>query len=382
MLTALMIFGASSIFAQFTMDGELRPRTEMRTGTKDALSIAEDESVISTTQRTRLNMNYKTDANIMKVSMQDVRTWGAASTLTRGAENSFDLHEAWAEINIMDNLYLKGGRQELAYDDHRIMGNVGWAQQARSHDLGLIKYDGNFNVHLGFAFNQNNTVVGSYETMNYLWLQKGFDNFKVSALRLRKDELVTLGGRVSGEANGIKINLNYYNQEKDNTELSASLIGIDGGYKISDAINLGFGYEIQSGGDTENMAFSPVFGTNHKFNGHMDYFYVGNHDGSVGLDDKYFSFGYKMNKMKIKMAYHIFNAVSEMTNENGLVLDSDLGTEIDFSVSSPFADDVRFSFGHSIYSATESMAYLKGGDIDGTNKWTYLMISINPKLIQ
>ena len=382
MLAALMVFGATSIFAQFTMDGELRPRTEMRTGTKDALSIADEEAVISTTQRTRLNMNYKTDAYTMKVSMQDVRTWGAASTLTKGDNNSFDLHEAWAEVNIMDNVYLKGGRQELVYDDHRIMGNVGWAQQARSHDLGLIKYDGDFTAHLGFAYNQNNTIAGSYETMNYLWLQKDFDNFKVSALRLRKDELVTLGGRVSGEANGVKINLNYYTQEKDNAELSASLIGIDGGYKISDLINLGFGYEIQSGNDVENTAFSPVFGTNHKFNGHMDYFYVGNHGNSVGLDNKYFSLGYKMNKMKLKMAYHIFNAVSEMEDEAGNVLDGDLGTEIDLSINYPFADGVSFSLGHSIYNATESMISLKGsGDIDATNNWSYFMVVIKPKFL-
>ena len=33
----------------------------------------------------------------------------------------------------------------------------------------------------------------------------------------------------------------------------------------------------------ENNSFTPFYGTNHKFNGHMDYFYVGNHIGNVGL---------------------------------------------------------------------------------------------------
>jgi hypothetical protein len=41
------------------------------------------------------------------------------------------------------------------------------------------------------------------------------------------------------------------------------------------------GFELLSGTDLQepdkNSAFTPWFGTNHRFNGHMDYFYVGNH---------------------------------------------------------------------------------------------------------
>ncbi|MBC8266693.1 MAG: alginate export family protein [Flavobacteriales bacterium] len=380
-LTALMLFGATYMYAQFSMDGELRPRTEMRTGTKNSLSNADDESVISTTQRTRLNMNYKTDVYSMKVSLQDVRTWGSKSTMDKGSENFLDLHEAWAEVNLMNNISLKGGRQEVNLDDQRIMGAVGWAQQARSHDMGLLKYNGSFTAHLGFAFNQDNTVGGSYETMNYLWMHKDFNMFKVSALRLRKDDLVTLGGRISGEVNSVKVNLNYYTQEIDGGDLGASLVGIDGGYKISDKVNLGFGYEIQSGKDAENLAFNPVFGTNHKFNGHMDYFYVGNHGNSVGLDDKFFSIGYKMDKLKFKMTYHIFNAVSEIQNENGDIFDGDLGTEIDLALIYPFAEGVTFSLIHAIYSPTESMQELRGGDLDGTNSYSYFEVSIKPKFL-
>ncbi len=33
------------------------------------------------------------------------------------------------------------------------------------------------------------------------------------------------------------------------------------------------------------FAFTPLYGTNHKFNGWMDYFYVGNHGSSIGLQD-------------------------------------------------------------------------------------------------
>jgi hypothetical protein len=376
-ISLLMIFGSSSLFAQFTMDAQLRPRTEVRTGSKDVLSVKNQKEVVNTSQRTRLNLNYKASDYSVKVSLQDVRDWGSVSTLSNGANNNFDIHEAWTEINLSEKFSIKGGRQEIAYDDHRIMGNVGWAQQARSHDLGIIKFNGYIEAHLGLAYNSNNGVSGSYEKMNYLWIHKNFNSFQGSLIRLDKDDLVTLGGRLSTTVKDIALNLNYYSQNNGG-DLNATLLGLAGNYNLTTNLNIGLGYEQVSGTDSENLAFSPVFGTNHKFNGHMDYFYVGNHANSVGINDMYFSLGYSLKKMKFNATYHIFNAATEMDNN----LDGNLGNEVDLSISYPFNKDINFSFGHSIYSATESMVYLKGGDLNEKNNWTYLMVSINPKLIQ
>jgi len=375
-ISLLMIFGSSSLFAQFTMDAQLRPRTEVRTGSKDVLSVKNQKEVVNTSQRTRLNLNYKASDYSVKVSLQDVRDWGSVSTLSNGANNNFDIHEAWTEINLSEKFSIKGGRQEIAYDDHRIMGNVGWAQQARSHDLGIIKFNGFVEAHLGLAYNSNNKVNGSYEKMNYIWVHKNFNSFKGSLIRLDKDDLVTLGGRLSSTLKEISVNLNYYNQNNGGN-LDAFLYGFDASYKLNNKFNIGFGFEKQSGLDIENLAFNPVFGTNHKFNGYMDYFYVGNHANSVGLEDKFISCNYTQSKFNLKIMYHIFNAVTEMDNN----LDGDLGSEIDMSISYPFNKDINFSFGHSIYSATESMIHLKGGDLNEKNNWTYFMITINPKLI-
>jgi hypothetical protein len=377
LISAVMLTLPSLLFGQFTMDANLRPRTEIRKGTKDVLSVSNQKSVISTSQRTRLNLRFNSSEYIMKISLQDVRNWGSVSTLSNGANNNFDIHEAWAEIKLSENFSIKGGRQEVAYDDHRIMGNVGWAQQARSHDLGIIKFNGFVEAHLGLAYNSNNEVNGSYEKMNYLWIHKNFNSFKGSLMRLDKDDLVTLGGRLSTTFKEISINFNCYNQ-KNGGNLDAFLYGFDASYKLNNKFNIRFGFEKQSGADSKNLAFNPVFGTNHKFNGHMDYFYVGNHANSVGLEDKFISCNYKQNKFNLKMTYHIFNAVTEMDNN----LDVNLGNEVDLSISYPFNKDINFSFGHSIYSATESMVYLKGGNLNEKNNWTYLMVSITPKLIQ
>lgn len=95
----------------------------------------------------------------------------------------------------------------------------------------------------------------------------------------------------------------YYNQsEKEadgSTKISASILGLDIDYKISDSFSVREGIEIISGNSqtdpsTKKEAFNPFYGTNHKFNGFMDYFYVGSHTGmaSPGLQNFFLNFKY------------------------------------------------------------------------------------------
>jgi len=100
------------------------------------------------------------------LSLQDVRVWGqdvsTINSTTTQNNNGLMLHEAWAEILLTDttvknsSLSLKIGRQELVYDDQRLIGNLDWLQQARRHDAALIKFESkSFLMHAGVAFNQN-----------------------------------------------------------------------------------------------------------------------------------------------------------------------------------------------------------------------------------
>ena len=64
--------------------------------------------------------------------------------------------------------------------------------------------------------------------------------------------------------------------------------------------NIVLGTEWLSGTDfdedtSKNHSFSPFYGTNHKFNGFMNYFFVGNHFNSVGLKDFYIKSNFKFN---------------------------------------------------------------------------------------
>src|SRR6185369_17459681 len=97
-------------------------------------------------------------------AIQDVRVWGQdASTINRTTSDPYDglmIHEAWAEISLVDtgkvvkNFTLKIGRQELLYDDSRLLGNLDWLQQARRHDAIVFKLlNKGWQADAGFAFN-------------------------------------------------------------------------------------------------------------------------------------------------------------------------------------------------------------------------------------
>ena len=61
----------------------------------------------------------------------------------------------------MDFLSVKIGRQELSYDDVRLLGNLDWLQQARRHDMLLIKgLHRGYQIDIGLAYNQNSDVIG------------------------------------------------------------------------------------------------------------------------------------------------------------------------------------------------------------------------------
>ena len=150
-LCAAICFGMlHQVKAQLTLTGQLRTRTEFRDG--QGSPLPEDaKPAFFTSQRTRLSLNYSTYRIKFGLTAQDVRVWGQdVSTINRTTtqdNNALMLHEAWAEILLTDTvlknktLSLKLGRQELAYDDERLIGKLDWLQQARRHDAALFKYE-------------------------------------------------------------------------------------------------------------------------------------------------------------------------------------------------------------------------------------------------
>lgn len=159
--------------AQFSLTGQLRTRTELRDG-YGTLETKGNTPAFFTSQRARLNFNYRSSRVVFQASLQDVRIWGAdASTINNADGSRLSLHEAWADLilanakdsslpkSAVEYFSIKIGRQELVYDDQRLLGNLDWLQQARRHDAVVFKLlHKGWQADLGTAFNQNSDAIG------------------------------------------------------------------------------------------------------------------------------------------------------------------------------------------------------------------------------
>lgn len=177
-IAKLSLFSCMLLFVintngQFSLTGQLRTRTEVRNGLGNLVPVG-SKAATFTSQRTRLNFGYKWDKVTFGVSVQDVRVWGQdASSISPADGNRLMLHEGWAEVmlankadttfkfKLVDQLSIKIGRQELVYDDVRLIGNLDWLQQGRRHDMALLKMvHKGWQVDVGYAFNQNSDAFG------------------------------------------------------------------------------------------------------------------------------------------------------------------------------------------------------------------------------
>lgn len=178
----LLLFFGTTYFAaaQITLGGQLRTRTEFRNGT-GTLRPINNNSAFFLSQRTRLSFGYKQSRVIFHTTIQDVRVWGQdASTISTADGSKMGMHEAWAEIILtnkkegtsqkpsIEYFSIKTGRQELNYDDGRLLGDHDWAQQARRHDVLVFKLlNKGWQADAGFAFNRNTDAFnynGNYYT--------------------------------------------------------------------------------------------------------------------------------------------------------------------------------------------------------------------------
>jgi hypothetical protein len=401
----------TTLLAQLKFTGEMRPRTEYRNGLKTLFS-SEDDAAFFTSQRTRLNLNY-TDAKFkVGLSLQDVRTWGDVAQLNMSDENQLMLHEAWGELLFTENLSLKVGRQELVYDDSRILGNVGWAQQARSHDLALLKFktDAKGKFHLGLAVNNDSEGLKrtlyetNYKNMQFAWYNRKSDKFDFSLLFMNvgqqrdkdpsgEEDLdtrysQTYGTYMNYRTGKLALTGSLYGQSgKDagDNDLSAYMFNLGMKFKVAENWKGNIGIEMLSGTDNDEMednnSFTPLFGTNHKFNGHMDYFYVGNHVGNVGLQDIYGGLNYSKDKFSFGSAIHIFSTAADLYSVDGKQ-DAYLGTELDLSMGYKYSKSVTFKMGYSQMFASDSMEALKGGDSGEIQNWGWMMLVFKPNFLK
>lgn len=398
-----------NIYAQkINISADLRARYEMRNGYStlkpDSASIA---NFIS--QRARITIEYNSDKIKLKLSPQNVRVWGDVNINSKNDLNNA-LHEAYGEAKLTPIFSIQLGRQELSYDNERILGATDWNMQAKSHDALLLKFNIDSSTHkidIGVAYNavgesnfKQNYTVNQYKTLQYIWYHGDFNNINLSVLALNngmpyikdnKEKVAfsqTLGLNTNYKKEKFNANVEAYVQTgkiATNKVLSYYAQG-NLEYQWIDQLKTSIGVAYLSGKSTNDRSsdiksFNPLYGTNHKFNGFMDYFYVGNHNYSVGLIDINANIFYKLEKVAFKFMPHVFLSGAEMV-KNGVEQKKLLGTELDFTVAYQVFNSFSLEAGYSQMFATSSMELLKGGNKDNTNNWFYLTAKFNPTIFK
>lgn len=412
---------SSSAQVKFSIDGQYMNRAEYRHG-YSTLAQPDQEAAFFISHRARIATRLKMERAEIYFSIQDVRTWGSTANSTIDNAGLLSVHEAWVALQLTKKLNLKMGRQEIAYDEDRIFGNVDWSMQARRHDAALLKYydsASNTTVHFGMAFNQDKeqligtlyTVPNNYKTFQYIYFNRSFGKIKTSFLFLNNGvqytkpnttptEITTtfsqtFGPRLAYVSAESKISWNaafYYQTGRNNLNRPLSAYDFLGevAYQLTKKFSVTGGLEILSGTDevgvdlNRSKSFNPLYGTNHRFNGYMDYFYVGNHVNSVGLRDFYIKGLINKPKVFYGIALHYFTAAANVRDDSDVstltIAPSNFGTELDLFMNYRISNGVSIQGGYSQMFATNSLAYIKDV-VDGsnqTNNWAYLMVMVRP----
>ena len=190
-MSALGLGLAISVFAQeeakkeekgkLAIEAQIRPRAELRNG---AFTLRQEgqEPAFFVSQRSRITGRYVYNKISIGLSAQNVRVWGQTGQITRSDGNLTTFNEAWAAYQFNEASSIRIGRQELNYDDERILGGLDWHQAGRWHDVALFRYEPeSFTLHAAAGVSQDNeNVIGNfysepgnnYKNLQMLWFEK------------------------------------------------------------------------------------------------------------------------------------------------------------------------------------------------------------------
>ena len=397
LLLLLLLFAFSGfVIAQDNVKVNAQVRTRTQYIDKDFNSNIDGSSF--TELRSRLGAMFSPSKNLIGfIQIQDSRLFGSESGTLSDSKN-LDLHQAYFNIkNIFDLPFnLKAGRMELAYGAQRLIGAVGWHNVGRSFDGSVLKLitksvDVDF---ISARVNESGLVGDSLDQ----FLFSAYGNLKVvDKLNLQPFVIaektnridftrVTVGLHVSckDKKKAFQHELDAAYQlgtQKTDQDIAAFMVAYNAGYTFNSSIKpmLGAGVAYLSGDDgtdaTKYKVFNTLYATNHKFYGYMDYFLnIPTHTYGLGLMDIHAKASIvPAKKLKVALAFHMFNANADYTLLDGSTSTS-FGSEMDLTLSYKYSSNVNFVGGFSFFAPGDIFKETKGED---SSMWTYLMAIVN-----
>lgn len=394
---ALMAIAASAQDNCLSVDAQLRTRGEHNNGAISPRKEGE-QAANFINERARLSFDFKRNDLELKASVQHTGLWGQDDIKEPNGRTT--MNEAWGKMTFADKFFVKLGRQQLSYDDERILGSLDWNVNGNWHDALKLGYDDyQHRLHLILAMNQKEANRGDYydgpvpyKNMQALWYhyQGIMMPISVSLLALntgfergteghgRTNYMQTIGTDITFRQMSWDVHAAFYYQMGE-----TPLIDIQA-YMASGAINYYFcpqlkinaGYDYMSGNDFDHPkwnAFNTLYGTYHKFFGSMDYF---SNTLTCGLQDIHGGVSSQINeKLHLDLNYHYL-----MTARQVETLKKGLGHELDLQLTAKIKKDVTLSMGYSAMLGTETMDRVKGGSHEAWQDWAWIQLNICPRV--
>ena len=402
-LTAISLLLATTITAQqqvFTLDAQLRSRGEYNNGAIQPRDEGQ-KAAYYINERARVTAGYQRQRLELKVGVQHTGVWGQDGMNERNGRIA--MNEAWAKVRFGKDFFAQVGRQQLSYDDERLLGSSDWNVAGSWHDALRLGYSHlTTTVHAIVAFNQNGENLRSgyyeagmpYKQMQAVWAHHNFLRLPLGvsllAMNVAREagvadtsktrHLQTFGTYITYKPKWFKLEGAFYFQTGKATNeksIAAFMASIRGTYFINQDLNVHAAYDYLSGNDgynTNQHAFDPLYGTHHKFYGSMDYF-----TGLVvyGLQD--IQGGVQTSILKpvnIGIDYHCFLLAERIKGLNSL-----MGHEIDCQVKYQIMKDVSLAAGYSVCLGTKTMDYIKHGNHKSWQDWAWISLNISPRIL-
>ena len=404
-LGVLLTFATTSAAAQqqWAVDAQLRTRGEYRNGSITPRNEG-DGAATFVNERARIGAQYNRGDLSLRLSAQHTGVWGQDPQVDK--QGRLAINEAWARLSLSDDFFVQLGRQQLVYDDERLLGALDWNVAGRTHDALKVGYQKDeHEAHLILALNQNDEQTREvyylasqgqpYKSMQTLWYH--YDGYRqslpfgVSALFMNLgieqgniltnksdiDYLQTMGIYATATPmEQLDASLSAYLQTGMQT--LAWMVSLKAAYQLDPAWRVHAAYDYLSGEDgtgSKYNAFNPLYGTHHKFYGSMDYFYaspwrlgsVGLQDIQVGVESKY------LPQLPVQLTYHYFASASKVPGQDAIL---GLGHELDCQLSYQLMQNVDLSAGYSFMLGQHTMDIVKGGDHKSWQDWGWVMVNI------